>query len=1115
MHLTYIKCTPGDFCSKFPLQRHAISFANARNILMKASIIAVFTFLSTLLYAHDGHGQVLNDKFVSMRAQDIPLKEILKDITRQTGIQFSYKSNDLKPFERITYQANQVPLTEVLDELLVARQLQYEQLGQSVVIKRKAVVRYKEAPVEKILLQELKGRVVDESGRPIAGVNVRIKGLPGGTTTDINGHFTLQNVQNYHSLIISSVGYKTREIAAASSDQLSSIVLEEDMGSLDEVLVIGYGTTTRRLSTGSTAGINAEDIANQPINNVLTSMQGRIAGLEINSLSGMVGSNFSVRIRGVSSIESGNDPLYIIDGVPFFSEPLNGFVGANGQQNPLNSINPSDIERVDVLKDADATAIYGSRGANGVILITTKRGKAGRTETSFNVYSGIGQVTNQVDMLSTPQYLALRREAYANDGLEPSLETADLYTWDQQQTTDWQDLLIGNTAKLTEAKMSVSGGNELTTFLLSGTYRHETTTMPSNDGYDKGAGFLSVDHTSADRKFNVMGSVSYTADVNNSIPTDLTQYYNLSPNMPIYDDDGNYYWYGNAQNPIAYLDRFYRAKTNNLIANGTLRFTPIKSLDFKVNLGYTDTRMNQLQTLPEKAFNPASAIGSSAYYNNTDASSYIIEPQVNYTLELGKGQLQLLLGGTWQQSIRELRFLQGGGYASDAQLDNIAAASELSTRDYRYSKYKYQAVFGRVNYNWEGKYIVNATFRRDGSSRFGDNRRFGNFGAVGAAWVFSEESWTQDHLYWLSFGKLRASYGITGNDQIGDYQYLDSWDYVNYPYNNLIGLTPARVYNPDYGWESNKKLEFGLELGFLKDRISFTGNYYRNRSDNQLLDFVLSPQTGFDGYITNLPALIQNKGWEFELHTVNFASDHFSWSSSFNATLPSNKLLEYPDLIGSSNEAFYKIGEPLTITKGYHFVGVDPATGISRFEDLDSDGNITAGIDDQYVLGSDIPAFYGGFQNSLGYKNFQLDFLFQFVKQEGPQLNYGYSATQSLGLMANFDESVLGRWITAGQNTDIPRASVTSSNEAYTTYSNRYRLSSAYWDDASFIRLKNVSLRYNLTHALSKLKVHQATVYLQGNNLFTITNYKGFDPETRGMVMPPIRMYTLGLQFTL
>jgi hypothetical protein len=400
--------------------------------------------------------------------------------------------------------------------------------------------------------------------------------------------------------------------------------------------------------------------------------------------------------------------------------------------------------------------------------------------------------------------------------------------------------------------------------------------------------------------------------------------------------------------------------------------------------------------------------------------------------------------------------------------------------------------------------VLNATFRRDGSTRFGPGKRFGNFGAIGAAWIFSNESFIPEGSV-LSFGKLRGSYGTTGNDQIDEYKYMDSWSSTAYPYDGVAGLTPARLANPDYRWEENRKMEAGLELGFFKDRILLTTNYYRNISTNQLVDFQLSPQVGFEYITANFPAKVLNAGWEFELNTVNVDKKNFTWKSSFNLTFNKNELIEYPGFESSAYTEDFAIGQSLTMIRGYKFTGIDPATGKATFLDVDKDGSI-AEYDDFVTLGKTMPDFYGGFQNSFVYKSFELDFLIQFVKQEGHLLNYG-AWTTAYGGFRNKDLSALGRWQTAGDEKSIPKAVLTAAGSSY----DFYRESSAVWGDASFIRLKNISLRYDLSKFTKGWKLNKTSVFVMAQNLFTITSYDGFDPETQGLAMPPLKTITAGL----
>ncbi|HEY8389206.1 MAG TPA: TonB-dependent receptor, partial [Parasegetibacter sp.] len=974
------------------------------------------------------------------------------------------------------------------------------------------------------------GTVVSaETREPLAGASVTVRGGSSAVVTDADGKFTI-SAEAGNVLVITYVGFQSREVTV-TTESIGTITLIPVAGNLQEVVINkGYYTETKRLTTGSVSNIGSTVIGNQPVTNPLAALQGRVTGLTITSNSGSPGSSFNVRIRGENSISSQSDPLYIIDGVPFISTSINQFNAGGVGQSPLSSINPNDIESIDVLKDADATAIYGSRGANGVVLITTKRGRSGKGRVNFNIYTGFSNVSRKLNMLNTEQYLALRREAFENDGVVPTEALApDLFIWDQNQYTDWQDLLIGNTANLLDAQVSFSGGNEQVRFLLSGSYRKENTVVLGDDGYQRGGVLLKVDHSSRSRKFNLSASLNATTDKNRSIPTDVTQYINRAPNYRAYDDEGGLYWLGTESNPLSYLYQTYETKTNSLIANSTLSYAIIPDLLIKTSLGYNHMAMDQYQGLPQISFNPNTTTGSQAQYGTSSVSSYIIEPQINYTRSFGMGELNVLLGASWQESLREGYYLLGTGYSSDAQLRNIGAASSLSRRNNTHALYHYQSVFGRVNYAYDQKYIINATFRRDGSSRFGPNRRFGNFGSVGAAWIFSDEQF-MDNVGFLSFGKLRTSYGTSGNDQIGDYAYLDTWSPTTFAYGGVSGLYPTRVYNPEYGWETNRKFELALDLGFLQDKLNLSVGYFNNRSGNQLIGRTLAPQTGFSSFTDNLPAKIENTGWELEINSFNFSTPDFSWNTSFNISVPRNKLLEYPDLETRPEANRFEVGKSLRIVKGYEFLRVNPETGIAEFVDQDNSGTLTE-AGDWVVIGDLLPKFFGGLTNDLRYKDWELSFFFQFVNQEAPGIMYGPYASP-YGTRANKDITALDRWQKPGDITNIPRATTTTSNVAYTSFNNYYRYSSATWSNASYIRLKNLSLKYNFTKLANRLNLENLTVYAQGQNLFIITDYHGLDPETQGFdrnfvsnvnpfgsvkppMLPVMRSITFGLRLQL
>nr|WP_233173710.1 TonB-dependent receptor [Pedobacter sp. ASV19] len=1075
---------------------------------MKINAVILITILTTVtsLMASETKAQMLNQVTVTIGLKKGTIRDALTKIERQTDFRFAYKKELISGLKEVSLPEQVRSVSYTLDQLFSGTGILYKQMNNSIIL-------YKDTEKETTLAstqeQRITGTVKDENGVAMPGVSVRVKGLQNVVTTNNEGKFSIPVSDKTAYLVFSYIGYATQEYKAEAGQSIS-ISLKPDVGTLDAVVVIGYGTTTKRNNTGSVTSITSKDIASQPVSNPIAALQGRVAGLDISGTSGYPGAGYTVRIRGINSINAGTDPLYIVDGVPFVSQTLDQFRGANGNNSPLNSINPSDIEQIDILKDADATAIYGSRGANGVVLITTKKGKSGKTIFDANIYSGFSYVNHQVKMLNTQQYLDLRRQAFKNDKITPDHDNApDLTLWDQNTDNNWQNKLIGNTAKLTEAQASLSGGSEQTNFLFSGTYRRETTVLPASTPYNKGAVNFNLNHKSVDNKFNFTTSVRYVGDQNNSIPSDVSQYYNLVPNYPIYNPDGSYYYLSvTDQNPIAYFEQKYLSTTQNLSGSAVAKYNIIKGLNAQISAGYNRMTMKQTQTLPEKSFNPASYTVSYGYYGNSSVNSYTLEPQLDYTLPISKGVLKLLAGGTLQSTITEGQRLQGEGFPSDDQLNNPNAAVNLLSKTYNYSDYKYSSVFGRATYNWDEKYILNGTFRRDGSSRFGPGKRFGNFGAIGAAWLFANESFVKDNLSFLSFGKIRSSYGTVGNDQIGDYQYYDSWTATSFPYAKLGTLFPTRFANSNYQWEVNHKFEAALELGFLKDRILFTADYYHNKSGNMLIEYVLSPQSGFSYYVANLPAELENKGFEFELNTININKNDFKWNTSLNLTIARNKLLKYPGLENSSFANKYFIGQPINVTTGFKSTGINPQTGIPTFVDKDGDGLISD-REDIFVLGTTTPKFYGGLQNTLTYKNWSLDFFFQFVKQEGPLLNYGRLSTP-YGAIGNKDISALNSWTTPGQVTDVPIATTTT-GPAYQAYT-QWRLSSANWGDASFIRLKNVALRYNLGSLFKNLKIRNLTVYLQGQNLFTITKYKGFDPETQGLVLPPLSTYTAGLQ---
>lgn len=1064
---------------------------------------------------------------VTLAAKNAPIAKIFNDISRQTNYTFVYTAQMLEKTKPVTIDIKNMSLTEALDKCFRDQPLTYTIKDQVIIVSFKGQKSLDSSDSRAPTSLLIKGRVFDENGQPLVGATVKLNNGTNTATTNEKGEFTITINTDEAVLSVSYIGYHTQNITVNGSQQIFVVNLERVNSKLDEVHVIAYGTTTQRLSTGSIVKISAKELEEQPVANPLAALDGRVPGLIITQGNGLPGSSFKVQLRGQNSLAQGSVPLFIIDGVPF--APGNGnlnvlgnALGPGGDPNavglsPFNNLNIADIETIEVLKDADATSIYGSRGANGVILITTKKGKAGKTTVAGSIYTGSSQVTHLLPMMNTQQYLQMRHQAFKNDGITPDINSApDLFAWDTTRYTNLEKLMLGGKASTTDVETSLSGGTANTTFLIGAGYHHETTVFPGNLGDARGSLHLALNHNSVDGKFNAAFTAYYADDKNNLIAADLSNFINLPPDIPsLYDANGNLNWQQGGvafANPLAYLLQKYSAVTDNLLSNLTLSYKILPGLTARSSFGYNTTQVSETSITPMAAQNPAGSPTASSTFGNNAFKTWIVEPQLEYKKEISKGVLDVLLGGTLQDQTNRASQMNGTGYATDALLGSISAAGSVTALN-NYSDYRYEAFFGRVNYNWQDKYIVNASARRDGSSRFGPGKQFGNFWSLGGAWLFSNENFIKDNLTFLSYGKLRASYGTTGNDQIGNYQYLDSYVATIYPYNGNPALRPNGLFNPDYSWEINKKLEAALELGFLHDRILLTASYFRNRSSNQLISETLPAQTGFYSITDNFPALVQNKGYEFTLTTHNLVSTDFKWSTNFNISFTRNKLVSFP---GLENSTFYTtliIGQPLSVGHTYHSLGVDPTTGVFIFQGSTGATSTPVYPGDLNTIVNVDPKFYGGFSNSLTFKSWQLDFLFIFKKQVGRNYRFTYQSNVP-GSMVNQPAYLSHVWQKPGDNAPYQQFTTTPGSNAYNAVTSVYPNSDAIYGDASYIRLKNISLSYSLkTEWLKKAKISNLTIFALGQNLFTITKYLGTDPETLSInALPPLKTITAGLK---
>ncbi len=1100
---------------------------------------------------------------VTLSMKNAPLQKVFKEINKQTGFQFFYKDILLKQAGKINIEVKDAAIDVVLKQCFNNLPVTYDIENKTIVVKEINVINNitKEDPPPPPLVK-ITGIVKDESGAPVAGASVIVKGTKTGTFTNENGYFELKDVNENATLVISATNIESREINISGKTSLE-IVVKIRVSPLDELQIVAYGQTTKRLKTGAVSSIKGEAIAIQPVTNPLQALQGRVSGLSITQTSGAIGSNVDIQIRGVNTISSGTQPLIIVDGAlvpntPIVASPFdaNSTTGVGSYiwfgTSPFNSINPSDIESIEVLKDADATAIYGSRGTNGVILITTKKAKPGATKFTLDVSSGFNEATYITPRMNLQQYIQHRKDAFAMGNYNPANGVAinpvtvtasnapDLVTWDQNVATkDWSQYEFGNWAPVFNMQGNLSGGDRYLNYYASAGYFKQHDITQGNPYQERISGHMNVNQLSKNERLKVAFNVNYSIDKlfpskGNINAAGTTQ--NMPPNMPLYNTDGTYWWPSASilqnslinNNPAAIETATQSSITNNFIGSADVSYRIYKGLSLKTQVSYNNQLNKFASTLPSTALNPliisASRVPESQV-SETNFQSFNLEPQLTYNGAISKGKIDALLGTTFFDQKTYATGLYLRGFTSDLLLNSWDAANTVSYKSSSYKYYRFNSVFGRVNYNWENKYIANLTFRRDGSSRFGPKKQWANFGAVGLGWIFSNESFVKNNTSILSYGKLRGSYGTTGNDNIPDYRYTTLFSASNVLYNGTTGIAPTYLSDSSFSWENSKKLDLALELGFFKDRILLNIDWYRTNTSDLLVNIPVPAQTGFSSYLSNFPGLVQNKGWEIELTTVNLnRKSKLSWKTNFNLNLVKNLLVDFPDLEKTTYYGRMEIGHPVPnqnsvlagIERSFQFLNVDPATGLPVFTDVNKDGTLSANTDYVYQ-GSTIPRTFGGFGNTLSYKGFDLDIFFQFSQQLTNKWTYG--ATYPGQLWNPAAEWVGNYWKQPGDVTKYPRLySGVGSNTSTTLLTSRYVFSSAVSTDLLYIRLKNLSLSYSLPQpVLSKAKLDKVTIYLRGQNLGLWTSEKIYkDPELIwSRSSPLLKTWTAGIQVSL
>ncbi|BAU54066.1 SusC/RagA family TonB-linked outer membrane protein [Mucilaginibacter gotjawali] len=1065
---------------------------------------------------------------ITLSLKNVPLETVLTQIKKQTGISFFYSKEILIKAGKVSVQVDKKDLQTTLTTCLQNTPVTYMVVGNIIVLVDKHAKKNADGTLE---LNEnmfsqvaVHGFVYNLAGTGLNGASVVIKRTHLGTTTNANGEFSLGEVRTNDTIRVSFIGYDAQDVAVAQGE--FNIKLKETKNELDAVEVQAYGTTTKRLAMGEISQVNAADIERQPVSNPLLALKSIVPGLLITPTTGFGNSPVRVEIRGRNSIDpsSMSDPLYIIDGIPLVQTSA-GLVntgyqtGANLQQagissgmSPFAALNPNDIESITVLKDATATAMYGSRAGNGVIIITTKRGKAGKTVVDVTASHEINRTIGHYDMLNTTQYLQMRREALRNDGLTASTATApDLTLWDTTRNVDWQKQLWKSTSGST-VRATISGGNELSTFRVSGSYQSLQDISPlTNQNTDAKSNIaFNFSHHSPDQKLTVDVSTIFGHNKINQISIGGAT--TMAPDLPpIFDKNGNLnYTDWNAAgigSSFPFGSLLQPFVTSSDLLNGSLRlgYQIIKGLNANISVGYNLGLMDNRVTNTIASQNPLYNPTALSVFGNSRTDGWNITPQIDYTRYIGKGKLTVLAGANLNSSSASGLSTYAYGYTSDELIKSVNNAPFVQSQQ-GYAQSKYVDVHGSLNYNWEGKYIAEVSGNRDGSSNFGPGREFGSFGVAGVSWVASEEQWLKKSLpSWVSLLKLKVSYGTTGNYPGVAYQYLSQWANSSfsggsplYTYNGIVPQVPIHAVNQDYRWETDKELNTGLDIGLLDDRISLHAALYRKRTNDQLAMIPTPAFTGFNNVEGNSQAEVQNSGVEIALNARIVDTKDFTWSSALNFSHNENKLLAFPGIQYTSYYTTQKVGYSVNEVFLLHYLGVDPQTGQRSYQDLGGGGYVSlggttppGGRGDSRSVAIDLsPKFETSWVNRFAYKGFRLDLQFAYRKMMAME-PYAYLFPGSFN--NNIPLSIYNNhWQKPGDISTNPRLTTLYSANS----DNDFAQSDGAYTDGSYLRLQNVALSYALPDRLAKkMGVQGISLMVSMENVFTITKYPGIDPE--------------------
>ena len=986
-----------------------------------------------------------------------------------------------------------------------------------------------------IINASLIGKVIDATTKePIQGVTVQLEAVTHSVQTDNQGNFQFVTGQKLpFTLILSFLGYEEKRLVVNSSPAV--IELTPASADLDEVVVVGYGTQKRRDLTGSVATL-PDKLLKQPVSSLDQTLKGGISGVQVTQTSGQPGGGVSIRIRGGASIQGGNEPLYVIDGFPVYNQTESTGVGSGTPVNPLASISPTDIESIEVLKDAAATAIYGSRGANGVILVTTKKGRAGHVQLSYDGSFGAQNVLKQIDVLNAHDFAVLRNEALYD--ANPSLGAYQYRTKaeiDQLgEGTNWQKEAF-QSGRVYNQQLSLSGGAEKIQYYLGANYFDQDGVIINTNF--KRIGFRSnIDANPFDR-LQVGANLSVNKTNAQIAPTGIVNALLIMPSTAtVYEANGAYTLRNPFENIFANPIATLKETTNTsqglrILGTSFAQYRILKGLQAKVLVGVDLNSRDDKYYLPSYIYEGAGTKGK-ASLGNFDGTSWLNENTLNYTGSIGQHNFNALLGVTQQESKNDIFNAGAENFVTDELLFNSLQSGSTIVRpssdSYSWVLHSYLA---RINYNYANKYYVSASLRRDGSSRFGADNKWGNFPSVALSWRVANESFFKEIFPALNDFKIRTSFGTTGNQEIGQYQSLSTLYSLNYLFGNNVvaGFAPQRIPNKNLGWESTLQYDGGFDISLLNNRLQFTADYYYKKTKDLLLNVEIPWTSGYATSLQNFGS-VSNRGLELSLKSRNLQG-RVSWNTDINFSFNRNKVLTIGEGASSyiSGNYIIKVGEPIgtfygTVTDGILQVGEEnskgkftgnatPKAGDRLYKDIDGDGQFTT-ANDRTIIGNAQPDFIFGLTNSISYKGFDLSFLIQGTVGND-LLNINRQNLEMFTGQQNASSDALTRWTPSNPSQLYPRAKL----DPAPVFSNQFV------ESGSFVRLKSLHFGYNFPKEwLQGASIKNLNLYLTAQNLLTWTKYKGFDPEvtsgsnvqigTDSGIYPAARSISAGISLT-